>query len=68
MAGQAKIMNAIWMWLYRFSPVIVGGCRPVPLTRMLAADGWRIDLGEVISQCGFRSELVVATFAPEGSQ
>jgi ubiquinone/menaquinone biosynthesis C-methylase UbiE len=68
MAEQARMMNAIWIWLYRCSPVIVGGCRPVPLTRMLAAEGWRINLRELISQCGFRSELVVATFAPEGLQ
>ena len=68
MAEQARMMNTIWMWLYRCSPVIVGGCRPVSVRGMLVADRWRINLREVISQCGFRSELVVATFAAENPQ
>lgn len=60
MARQAGLVNAIWMWLYRCSPVLVGGCRPLPVAEMLAANGWQTDLHEQISQSGFRSELVVA--------
>jgi ubiquinone/menaquinone biosynthesis C-methylase UbiE len=66
MAEQAPVVNAIWMGLYRCSPVIVGGCRPLPVAEMLAAGGWKIDLRERISQSGFRSELVVAQFPAEG--
>ena len=60
MAAQARLVNAIWMGLYRCSPVLVGGCRPLPIAERLASNGWKIDLQEQISQCGFRSELIVA--------
>lgn len=60
MARQAGLVNAIWMWLYRCSPVLVGGCRPLAVAEMLVANGWRISLDEQISQSGFRSELIVA--------
>jgi ubiquinone/menaquinone biosynthesis C-methylase UbiE len=63
MARQSRVINAVWMWLYRRSPVMTGGCRPVPVEEMLEANGWKIDLREVISQCGFRSELIVARYA-----
>lgn len=68
MARQAKWVNAIWMWLYRRSPVMTGGCRPVPVAGMLEQNGWKINLHEVISQGGFRSELMVAQRAPEKTQ
>jgi ubiquinone/menaquinone biosynthesis C-methylase UbiE len=68
MAEQASLMNAVWMELYRCSPVIVGGCRPLPVAEMLASNGWKVDLREQISQCGFRSELMVAQFTAEDRQ
>ncbi len=63
MARQARALNAIWMQLYRCSPLMTGGCRPVPVEEILASNGWNVGLREVISQCGFRSELFVARFA-----
>jgi demethylmenaquinone methyltransferase/2-methoxy-6-polyprenyl-1,4-benzoquinol methylase len=68
MARQAEWVNAIWMWLYRRSPVMTGGCRPLPVAGMLEQNGWEINLREVISQGGFRSELMVAQWAPEKAQ
>jgi ubiquinone/menaquinone biosynthesis C-methylase UbiE len=60
MAAQARIFNAIWIWIYNRVPLMVGGCRPLPVGIMLAADGWRIESQEQISQWGFRSDLIVA--------
>lgn len=60
MAAQALIVNKFWMWLYRRSPLLVGGCRPFPVARILAGHGWRLDVQEQISQWGFRSDLIVA--------
>lgn len=68
MAPQARAVNAVWMWLYRRSPVMTGGCRPLPVAGMLEQYGWKITARETISQGGFRSELIVAQFAPEGAQ
>lgn len=60
MAKQASVVNAIWMGLYRCSPVLVGGCRPLPVAEKLIANGWTIELNDQISQSGFRSEVIVA--------
>jgi ubiquinone/menaquinone biosynthesis C-methylase UbiE len=68
MAMQTRLVNTIWMWLYRRSPVLVGGCRPVPVDGMLEQNGWKISLCEKISQGGFRSELIVAQFGAEAGQ
>jgi ubiquinone/menaquinone biosynthesis C-methylase UbiE len=68
MAQQIPKVNEIWMWLYHRSPVLTGGCRPLPVAGMLEQNGWRINLRATISQCGFRSVLVVAQFMPEMAQ
>jgi demethylmenaquinone methyltransferase/2-methoxy-6-polyprenyl-1,4-benzoquinol methylase len=60
MARQARGFDAIWMWVHRHAPALVGGCRPVALAPALAATGWRVELAEEISQSGFRSELFLA--------
>lgn len=65
MAEQVPLVNKSWLVLYHCSPVIVGGCRPLPVAEVLESNGWRIDLRERIAQCGFRSELIVARFREE---
>jgi ubiquinone/menaquinone biosynthesis C-methylase UbiE len=60
MAKQNRLLQGAWMWLYGRWPALVGGCRPIRLDEFLAATGWRVDLHEMVSQCGFRSELIRA--------
>ena len=60
MMCQAKVFQATWMRLYRWSPELLGGCRPIAITAFLEAAGWRVERREPISQLGFRSELHVA--------
>jgi demethylmenaquinone methyltransferase / 2-methoxy-6-polyprenyl-1,4-benzoquinol methylase len=60
MMRQTRPLNAIWMWLYRWSPELLGGCRPVATAAYLAAAGWQVERHEEISQVGIRSKLHVA--------
>jgi demethylmenaquinone methyltransferase / 2-methoxy-6-polyprenyl-1,4-benzoquinol methylase len=60
MARQARVVQTLWMGLYRISPSLVGACRPIPIYDFLARNDWRVQVREVIPQCGFRSELFVA--------
>jgi ubiquinone/menaquinone biosynthesis C-methylase UbiE len=60
MARQCWLIQGIWMFLYTLWPALVGGCRPVPLSGLLSAEGWLIQRSEQISQDGFRSQLIVA--------
>jgi ubiquinone/menaquinone biosynthesis C-methylase UbiE len=67
MACQARIFNSLWMRLYRISPALVGACRPIPLAEFLVRGSWQVTMREMISQCGFRSELIVAQPAAGGN-
>jgi ubiquinone/menaquinone biosynthesis C-methylase UbiE len=60
MACQARVLNSLWMGLYRISPALVGACRPVPVAGFLERAAWRVAVREMVSQYGFRSELFVA--------
>jgi ubiquinone/menaquinone biosynthesis C-methylase UbiE len=66
MARQSRLVNNIWMWIYRHSPSLVGGCRPVVLPPLLQSGGWRLERDEIITQNGFRSELILARPAVTG--
>jgi len=59
MGQQGQSFQALWMWLYKHAPTVVGGCRPVPLSLWLA-DGWKVEVHEPIVQRGFRSEVFLA--------
>lgn len=65
MAKQGRLLGAVWMPIYRAAPALVGGCRPVDLTPLLAGAGWRVRSEEIISQGGFRSVVILAE--PQGT-
>jgi ubiquinone/menaquinone biosynthesis C-methylase UbiE len=60
MSQQTPFLQAAWMTLYRCSPFLVGGCRPVNTGRWLKEPDWRIERAQRLSQAGFRSEILVA--------
>jgi ubiquinone/menaquinone biosynthesis C-methylase UbiE len=66
MDAQNRLVNPIWMWMYRHAPALVGGCRPVALAGLLAGSGWRVEHDELIVQNGFRSKLILAR--PAGAE
>jgi len=61
--GTGPLSRAIiraWSRLFRLSPGLVGGCRPVRLTDYLDAGKWRIAHHDVLSPFAVSSEVVVA--------
>lgn len=50
----------IWRALYRMSPSIVGGCRPILLAPRLSPERWSLVRREVVVSWGVPSEVVVA--------
>ena len=60
MAEQAPVVQQAWMMLFRHVPALVGGCRPIPAANWLRTCGWHVERQEQITQCGFRSELLLA--------
>ena len=65
MATQSRLLNAAWMALYRRAPVLLGGCRPVEVAPMLAEAGCSVHRQERITECRFRSTVILAR--PGGS-
>ena len=59
MARQSRLVQQIWIWVYRHWPDLVGGCRPVRVADFLTTDAWRVELSEQITQCGFRFDLIL---------
>jgi len=52
--------NSIWNLLYRMSPALLGGCRPVSLLPALRQCGFRETTREHVSQFSFPSEVIFA--------
>lgn len=53
--------NGIWRRLYRASPALLGGCRPVSLSPVLRQSGFQPAAREYVSQFTFPSEIILAT-------
>jgi ubiquinone/menaquinone biosynthesis C-methylase UbiE len=60
--GQGLMSRAIcrlWCWIHERRPQLVGGCRPLRLTRLLGEE-WLVVHQQVICAFGICSEVVVA--------
>ncbi len=55
-----RVVTRAWEFVYRRSPRLVGGCRPVKLLEYLDSRFWRIDHHNVVCAFGVSSEIVVA--------
>jgi len=56
----SRMVELIWNTLYRISPKIVGGCRPICLSEHLQDMNWQILYDATIVSYGVSSEVLVA--------
>lgn len=61
MARGHSLQHKLWDAIYRIHPSLMGGCRGVALSSDLAQAGFTDIKRELISQCGFPSEIIRAT-------
>jgi len=47
--------------IYRISPTLMGGCRGVKLSNLLAKHGFKVEIREYVQQMLFPSEVILAT-------
>ena len=59
-----RTVTRAWQCIYRTSPRLVGGCRPVELLDYLDSVPWRIEYRNIICTWGISSEIVVAARRP----
>jgi S-adenosylmethionine-diacylgycerolhomoserine-N-methlytransferase len=57
----SRALVTLWKAAYNISPVSCAGCRPLMLSKMLVAEGFKDVQREVIVQLGVPSEIVTAT-------
>jgi ubiquinone/menaquinone biosynthesis C-methylase UbiE len=59
-----RVVTRIWEFVYRRSPRLVGGCRPIELITYLGPQLWRTEHRNVVNAYGISSEIVVAARLP----
>lgn len=57
----SRMVCAVWSRVFRFSPKLVGGCRPIQLQPYADPNLWQSDYRAVISAFGVPSEVCVFT-------
>ena len=56
----ARIITTVWNGLRAASPMLVGGCRPIEVLRLVPASDWKIEHQNVVTPFGIPCEIVVA--------
>jgi ubiquinone/menaquinone biosynthesis C-methylase UbiE len=59
--GVSRLISRAWQAAFRLDPLLVGGCRPIRLARLLEPGCWRIEEDSVLSRWGITSEILVAS-------
>jgi ubiquinone/menaquinone biosynthesis C-methylase UbiE len=62
----SRVVEGMWMTLYAIRPGLVGGCRPIHLSELVAGPRWRIRYDDKFSNYGVPSEVLVAEKAARG--
>jgi ubiquinone/menaquinone biosynthesis C-methylase UbiE len=58
--GLSRLMTWTWERLHQFSPMLVGGCRPIAVGPLLENLRWKVRHRNVVSPFAVASEIVVA--------
>jgi ubiquinone/menaquinone biosynthesis C-methylase UbiE len=57
----SRAIVAIWKGIFKLSPTMCGGCRPLKLLDIVRAAGFKQVEREIIVQLGVPSEIIIAT-------
>lgn len=60
MTEGARSVSNIYKCVYRLSPRLMGGCRPVNMTEKLSGNGFQISVREYVEQMLFPSEVILS--------
>lgn len=56
----SRLCVGLWTAIYRVSPALVGGCRPIQMAPLLDPQKWRIIHQEVVTPLGLPLEILAA--------
>lgn len=55
-----RMVSTAWYRLWRLSPRLVGGCRPIELRQLVAGEHWKIVDATIVETWGFPAQVLVA--------
>lgn len=58
--GPSRAVVGAWQSIYRVHPLLLGGCRPVPLVHLVRQSGLAVLEDKILVQLGVPSAIVVA--------
>ena len=64
MGEQERLVQRVWMALFRRIPAWIGSCRPIHIGEWLRTCGWHLEYEEHVTQIGLRSEVLAARARP----
>ena len=64
----SRLVTSAWARLHRFSPTLVGGCRPQELHALLPASSFNLEYVQTVTAFGIPSEIVIAERQPEARE
>ena len=56
----SKVVGGLWAAVYRAAPMLVGGCRPISLSKFMDPGAWSLLCQEVVAPYWIPSEVLVA--------
>jgi ubiquinone/menaquinone biosynthesis C-methylase UbiE len=57
----SRLVIGLWTGIYRLSPSLVGGCRPLELRAWLPVTDWQVGYHHVVTALGIPSEIIIAS-------
>lgn len=61
----SRLVTSAWARLHRFSPTLVGGCRPLELQALLEEGSFQVEYIHTVVAFGIPSEVVIAKRQPQ---
>jgi SAM-dependent methyltransferase len=56
----SRLVERLWMAVYRARPTLVGGCRPISLSEVVCGPHWHVLYHQRFSSYGIPSEVLIA--------
>jgi cyclopropane fatty-acyl-phospholipid synthase-like methyltransferase len=64
----SHLVTSAWAGLHRFSPALVGGCRPLELQALLEVGSFQVEYIHTVVAFGIPSEVVIAKRQPQARE
>jgi SAM-dependent methyltransferase len=65
---SSRLVERVWTSVWRHSPSLVGGCRPISLVKLVDPSEWQVQHRRLVSSFGVPSEVLVAEKVVAGAR